>query len=107
GQRFGTHPEVIGLFGCDDADRAPSFEPPVVAQFGGENGGERHQDERNDQRHSALPLPPRAPHPATSISRCTRPQSLNSMVISTASGREANDPVCITVGGGHCDCQTS
>src|SRR5208283_707123 len=81
-QRFGAHGEVERLLRRDDTDGAPPFEPAVVGQFGGENGRKRHQNERDDQRHSALSPAAAVPcaHPATSISRRTRPQSLNSMV---------------------------
>ena len=106
-QRFGAHGEVERLLRRDDADGAPSFEPAVVGQLGGENGRKRHQNERDDQRHSALPPTAVAPcaHPATSISRRTRPQSLNSMVTSTATGRVHSASGDDKAGGGHWFCQ--
>ena len=101
GQRFGAHAELQGLLGRHDADGAPPLEPAVEAQLGGENGRERHQDERDDERHPALAArardsgeSPVGAHPATSTSRRTRPQSLNSMVISTATGRVHSPSAC-------------
>ena len=117
GQRFGAHAELQRLLGGDDADRAAPLEPAVEAQLGGENGGKRHEDERDDERHAALPFHVlRAPatgvaatppdnlgknHPATSIRRRTRPQSLNSMVISTATGRDHRLSGATKLAGGH------
>ena len=117
GQRFGTHAELQRLLRGDDADRTAALEPAIETQLGGENGGKGHQDERNDERHAALPFHAlRAPangvaatppdnlgknHPATSIRRRMRPQSLNSMVISTATGRDHRLSGATKVAGGH------
>ena len=94
-QRLGAQAELVGLLGRDDADGASPLEPAVEAQLGGENGGERHQDERDDERDAALARasgegratlrggiirPPRS-------AGARVPQSLNSMVTSTATGR--------------------
>jgi len=112
-QRLGPQPEMQGLLRCEDAERAPPFQPAVEAQFGRENCSERHEDERDDERHSLLLAPARraaattdiVPQPATSIRRRIRPQSLNSMVTSTATGRCQPSEGCCAVGGGHAFCQ--
>ena len=50
GQRFGAHAEVKGLLRRHDADGAAPLEPAVEGELGRENGGERDQDERDDER---------------------------------------------------------
>src|ERR1700722_3508426 len=93
GQRFGTQAELHGLLHGHHADRAPSLEKSGESHLRGENGGQRHQYERDDQRHAALPTAVRPamvrtpPHPATSTSRRILPQSFNSMISSPATGR--------------------
>ncbi len=113
GQRFGPQSEMDGLFRCEDAERAPPFQPAVEAQFGRKNGRESHEDEGDDERHPLLLAPAGrpattpnvAPQLATSIRRRILPQSLNSMVTSTATGRARKLSGGCTVGGGHAFCQ--
>src|SRR5579864_1885557 len=108
-----------GLLSGQDADGAAPFEESVEGQLRRQNGGERHQNERDDECHAALffhglrppfngvaATPPDTPsHPATSMSRRMRPQSLNSMMSSTATGRVQRLSVGERVGGGHWLCQ--
>ncbi len=79
GQCFSAHAEMQRLFRGEYADRAPLFQKSIEAQLGRENRGERNQNERDDERHAALPVTAgrKLFHPATSISRRTAPQSLN------------------------------
>src|SRR6266404_5908325 len=107
-----------GLLRGQDADGAAPFEESVEGQLRRQNGGERHQYERDDECHAALFHALRAPfngveatppdkffHPATSMSRRMRPQSLNSMMSSTATGRVTLPSDCGMPGGGHWFCQ--
>src|ERR1700676_663806 len=120
-QRFRPHAEMQSLFRGKHANRAPPFEKSVERQFRGQNSCQSHQNERNDERDASLACHAlRAPsnvgaatpsanlnknHPATSMSRRMRPQSLNSMMSSTATGRVQRLSGCTILGGGHWVCQ--
>src|SRR5438874_4172693 len=75
---------------------APRAQRVLVRHRGGDDGAERDQQDRHQQRNAALAARrtaraaralPEAIHPAISMMRTILPQSSVSSVISTASGR--------------------
>ena len=53
-QRLGAQAELQGLLRGEDARRTAALQKSVERQFRGQNGRERHQNERNDERNPAL-----------------------------------------------------
>src|SRR6202020_294915 len=95
GQRFGSQAEMQCLLGRHHAGGTPQFEKAVETQFCCQYGRECDQDECNHQRDAALPLSAALEglHPETSTRRRIAPQSLNWMMISTATGRDCQSTV--------------
>ena len=120
GERLGALADEERLVEGEGRGAAPRGHRVLVRDRGGDDGAERDQEDRDQQRDAALrvrrrrartlPLTAARAHPAISMMRTILPQSSVSSVISTASGRWRSDisivgPDCtVLVRGGHWSC---
>ena len=96
GERLGSLPDEQRLIEGIGRGAAPRAHRVLVRHRGGDDGAERDQQDRHQQRNAALAARRTARvaralrdaiHPAISMMRTILPQSSVSSVISTASGR--------------------
>ena len=112
-QRLGSLGDEQRLIESIGRSAAPRGRRVLVRHRGGDDGAERDQQDRHQQRNAALAARrtaraaralPEAIHPAISMMRTILPQSSVSRVISTASGRWRSTCSCRSAVAGHSVC---